>query len=146
MCRTVASSIAIITLVSWCIAGDNPPKKSDADAIQGEWKITYFEEQGEVDPPQNYKTTRWNFGDGKLTINVDGKAVTEGKYQLDPTQKPPHIDAKYSDEEAPGIYKLEGDTLTICAPAFRGKGERPKEFKAPKGSRLMLIKFERVKK
>jgi hypothetical protein len=48
------------------------------------------------------------------------------------------------------IYKLDGDTLTICSGespqigvAHDGKAERPKEFKTVGGGRIVV--FKRVK-
>jgi uncharacterized protein (TIGR03067 family) len=142
--RMACGLVAAAILACWCEAQDKPEKKSDAEAIQGVWKITHFEEQGKVEPPEKFKSMVYVFMDGKATIKVDGKAVVEGKYKLDPSKDPKHIDLKLGDEDGPGIYKLDGNKLTICAPAFAAKAKRPKEFKAPKDSRLMLMKFERV--
>jgi len=44
-------------------------------------------------------------------------------------------------EHVPGIYKLEGDVLTICT-ASPGQ-PRPEQFKADKGSGRTLQTFQR---
>jgi uncharacterized protein (TIGR03067 family) len=43
-----------------------------------------------------------------------------------------------------GIYVLEGDTLKWCVNE-PGETERPKEFSAPPGTRLMFVTFKREK-
>ena len=123
-----------------------PTKLLDGEAIQGDWRITYFEEQGEVIPPEMFKTMIYTFANGEFTLKLDGKAVVAGKYTLDATKTPSHINLKADGEDMPGIYKLDGDTLILCQPALQRNHERPKEFNAPKNSRLMLMKLERVKK
>jgi uncharacterized protein (TIGR03067 family) len=127
-------------------AENKPGKKPDAEAIQGEWKLAYFEEEGEVTSPDNFKALRWHFADGKMTIMSEGKAIVESKYTLDSTKAPAHLTSKTGDEVAAGIYKLEGDTLTICTAALAANTKRPKEFQARKGSGMLLVKFKRVRK
>jgi len=117
----------------------------DQDAIQGEWRVTHFEEEGDVKavPPEKLKSMRYVFSGGKAAIKIDGKVRAEGKFKLDSGKDPKHIDLDYGDGNTPGIYKLEGGRLTICCPAFRRETPRPKEFKTQKESGTMLMKLER---
>ena len=141
--RVACSLFAAFSFVCWSPADDKPAKKLDTEAIQGEWKIKYFEEQGEVTPPEKFKSMVYALADGKIAIKNDGKIMVEGK--VDSSKEPKYIDLKVGDENVPGIYQLDGDNLTICAPAVAAKADRPKEFKAPKGSGMMLMKLERIK-
>lgn len=65
-------------------------------------------------------------------------------YKLDPSKTPAQIDMtelRETGEAAPshGIYKLEGDTLTILTGGW-GPEDRPKEFKIdPKKPTTMLV-------
>jgi uncharacterized protein (TIGR03067 family) len=145
-CQVACCLLVAVAFVRWSLAEDKPAKKPDTEIIQGEWRLIYFEEEGEVDPPEKYKSMVLILADGKVTIKVEGKIVVEGKYKLDSSKQPKCIDLNRGEEDGPGIYELDGDKLTICAPAFEMKSDRPKEFKAPKGSGLLLMKLERVKK
>jgi uncharacterized protein (TIGR03067 family) len=44
-----------------------------------------------------------------------------------------------------GIYKLDGDTLTVCFAGAKDKGKRPTEFAAPEGTgrRIEILKREK---
>jgi uncharacterized protein (TIGR03067 family) len=141
-----ASMLAFAVCATLCVAQEKVHKKPDREAIIGEWKVAHFEEQGEVEPPGKLKSMTYVFSDGKAAIKLDGKIVVEFTMKLDPTKEPKHLDFEHPKEHSIGIYKLDGDKLTICARAFIDKGDRPKEFKTGKGSRLMLIELDRVKK
>jgi uncharacterized protein (TIGR03067 family) len=83
-----------------------------------------------------------------LTLGKDGKAtMKEGKdanpdemaFTFDPKQDPPLItitEPGMGNLTMPGIYRIEGDTLTICL-AF-GK-DRPTVFPSPPKSEFILI-------
>jgi uncharacterized protein (TIGR03067 family) len=101
------------------------------------------------------------------TVEIKGKALTKGRFgtpfRLDPAKKPRAIDLtekhtvvsfeggvqKTAEKEvvAPGIYRLDGDTLTICydsgGPA--GEPERPTKFASEPGSHVTLMVLRRQK-
>jgi uncharacterized protein (TIGR03067 family) len=132
--RAVCSLVLASILISGCHS------KPDAEAIQGTWKVTHFEETGKGLPING----SYIFMDGKVIMKIEGEIVSEGYYQLDSSKEPKQIDFNFGGEYAPGIYKLEGNDLTICAPAYAAATPRPKEFKAPAGSSMMLIELKRV--
>jgi uncharacterized protein (TIGR03067 family) len=92
-----------------------------------------------------------------FTFAADGKFIAkegkrekpdEGTYKLDPAKDPAEIDIIPSADKKErgviqGIYKVDGDTLTICLSSEPGV-ERPKKFESPRG--VMLMTFKRAKK
>lgn len=92
----------------------------------------------------------------KLVIDANGKAeaLSEGKVfiagttKVDPTQHPMTIDVTYTEGDpkgktALGIYKIEGDMLTICRSA--PDQARPSEFASTAGSGHTLMTYKREK-
>jgi uncharacterized protein (TIGR03067 family) len=78
-----------------------------------------------------------------------GKGELELDYQLHPDAKPPAIDLILTAGHDKGrifrgIYKLDGDTLTICRPSAVQK-QRPMTFAVKQGSGLMLTVWKRKK-
>src|SRR5262245_6045437 len=71
--------------------------------------------------------------------------------ELDSAARPPALTLYKADDKArgepglTGIYRLEGDTLTIC---YVFKGPRPTDFVSPAGTehRLMTLRRGRAKK
>jgi uncharacterized protein (TIGR03067 family) len=66
-----------------------------------------------------------------------------GARKIDPTKNPKEITLTPdgSNKSLLGIYKLEGDTLTLC---FGEK--RPTDFKAKEGPTLWVLKREKPQK
>lgn len=127
------------------------PAEGDADKIRGAWKVVSaiqtagFEDNQDV---VEYKNSVWTFGDKEFTI-TKGKAETKLAYTLDPTKKPKQIDLGKdlagTNLRRLGIYKVEGDKLTISYILFNC---RPKNFSMPRGIQVYkaLVVLERQKK
>lgn len=127
-------------------------KKTDKENILGEWKVDSAKVKGaepQGEEGENIKNVTVEFTAEKVIVKIKG-GDKESSYTLDPTAKPKAIDIVHtrpdgSEEKVKGIYKLDGDTLTICA-SHRGGEERPTEFESKEGSNLLLLFLKRVKK
>ena len=133
----------------FAFTGDDPIEK-ERKGYQGTWKVVAFEVDGKEVAENNFKKLTFiNKADGTWSVEADGKEISSGKSDIDPTKKPKTIDfmgtlGVFSGNEYLGIYELGKDTRQICF-VEKAKG-RPTEFTAPAGSGHFLIKFERVKK
>lgn len=121
--------------------------QKELDRLQGKWKLVLAvrdgkEEKFGKDDPEligEFKGGKWLFTD------VEKAEVVA----LDPKAEHKTIDLK-SLEKARGddvvdeaIFKLDGNTLTICL--YQGKGKnRPTEFDTKKNSDTILLVLERV--
>jgi len=132
-------------------------KKGGAEgtaSIEGTWVITGLEFGGEPMPDEFL--TKEAEADRTITITPDkmikkknGKDDTNS-YTVDRTSTPHHIDMTVTrmngqDGKMYGIYKLEGDTLTICGTESDKAEDRPKEFKTAKGEPVAIMKLTRKK-
>ena len=130
--------------------------KAELEKLKGKWKQYSIETDGKErvlpDRVEVIVTI-----DGEKWKTVNRVTETESTFRIDPSEKPKTLDHIF--KPAVGtekgrvekcIYKLDGDTLTICSGespqigvAHDGKAERPKEFKTVGGGRIVV--FKRVK-
>jgi uncharacterized protein (TIGR03067 family) len=137
-------------LLTLAVAVGAPGPKDDpkrAASLEGEWAAEKLVDGGrERDRP-----IRFTFGpDGKFAVREGNREkAEEGSYKADPGKDPAEVDIMPPEgRTAPpilGIYKLDGDTLTLCV-VKGGKADRPARFESPDGSRVMLITLKRQKK
>ncbi|HJZ59925.1 MAG TPA: TIGR03067 domain-containing protein [Gemmataceae bacterium] len=133
--RFVMASVVVLA-VGFC-AGDD--KKDDKDRLQGEWVVVSAEVSGKE--AEGIKGKKLVVKGDEWTPPTVG--ALQFKFKLDAAKNPKHLDlmAELGGKEQtwPGIYKIEGDTFTLCRTHGPG-GERPTEFKGGPGVFLMVCK------
>jgi uncharacterized protein (TIGR03067 family) len=131
-------------------ATKDAPKK-DPPTIVGEWvgekAITGGKEKPVPDGGISFNFT----DDGKLVVKEgtrgDAASYKTGSYKIDAKKNPAEIDIiPPPDKKEPtiqGIFKIEGDTLTIC---IGHDTARPTKFESAEGAKTMLMILKRAKK
>jgi uncharacterized protein (TIGR03067 family) len=132
------------------VAADDPKDavKKEYDKFEGTWKMESFTVDGKPTPIETFAEFRMTLkGENFTTVTAEGK--TNGTYKVDPSKSPKTIDITFTGGPLDGltmlgVYKLDGDTYTVCLPAGGGK-ERAKELASKPGSGLVLEVLKRVK-
>jgi uncharacterized protein (TIGR03067 family) len=145
--------LGIALVIWWLVPGPASPAvvpapRPDLERIQGNWQVVELESNGRALPPGN---TRMVFAGDQCRLGSPGRAGLPMTFHLDPTREPPTIDLDYflGKEKVPGrgIYRLEGDRLTICYCRNRGVAspERASEFVTHPGRQETLLILQREK-
>ena len=138
--------LAVLT-ASLAFATAREEKPKEGDALKGSWLVTGGTEHGRPFPEEEVKKRIiLTFAAGKMSITEGGKTDPEQlDYKTDPKQTPMTIDITEPAGRGPvrGIYKIEGDKLTICL-AEPGK-DRPTMFEVKSGSDYKLVHLKRTK-
>jgi uncharacterized protein (TIGR03067 family) len=122
-----------------------------AGKLEGTWRVLEVQKGGKKLPTQEVeKADALLYIKGhKYKVTEMGKTEEEGTFKTDARKKPHTIDlmitfGKDKDKVQQGIYKIEGDTLSInLAPA--GANERPGVFTTVAGSAFMVYVLKREK-
>lgn len=120
--------------------------KSDKERLQGVWKMVAMVMGGKEAPEKDVKAMKLIFvGD---QVYVTGNRPEDGgaaSYRLNPAKKLAEIDLSVLEEKRTvlGIYRLEGDKLTLCFMDPRD-GKRPTEFKSEDRESVLMV-LERSK-
>jgi uncharacterized protein (TIGR03067 family) len=136
-----------LALAAGLLALAAPARGDEPADLKGKYVIVGLEVQG----VKLTEDALAKFGkDEERRVEIDGdRLVTsfngkkeEARFKLDPAARPARIDITVTRgdkaETNHGIYKVDGDTLTICA-ADRGEAkDRPAEFKA-EGKAIILV-------
>jgi len=142
----------IVATVAGCLsAADDPNKdvvKSELEKLQGTWAQISAEGQGRKSVPAEKDRGLLIFTGVKWSMRFPGVDSTyAGTVELEPGKDPKVIKLTFTEGEFKGdtgqaIYRLEGDTLTICQ--IGGAKELPKDFKP--GPRQTVTVFKRQKR
>jgi RNA polymerase sigma factor (sigma-70 family) len=114
-------------------------KATDLDRLQGTWILTSAITNGK--PEEDTEDTTLTFEKEKIRLTNKGKVEREFGFTLDPEKKT--IDLRLDSRSMPGIYKLDGDKLTIC---HNDKGDtRPEKFASEVETDFILLELKREK-
>jgi uncharacterized protein (TIGR03067 family) len=127
-------------------------KDAEKPSIVGVWSGEKNTRGGKEAPIPEGGVTITFAADGKVIVKEGERERDSATYKVDAKKDPAEIDLIPPKEEVTmrGIYRIDGDTLTICFSGKEagGKNEsvRPTKFESPEGSMMMLITLKRVKK
>jgi uncharacterized protein (TIGR03067 family) len=142
-CMLIVAGLLVVGLAR---GGD---AKKDLEALQGTWRIDSIQESfGKAPPEDSVKEFVVTIKDDIMKVSRKGVAGPVFKLKLDPAKTPKTIDFTHSEgpdkgKTEPGIYKMEGETLTYCVTDI-GK-ERPTAFATKEGTRNSVFVLKRVK-
>jgi uncharacterized protein (TIGR03067 family) len=116
--------------------------KQELEKLQGAWVMLSYESKEKKRPDVGITTV--TIKDDQWTMTSGEKVAANLKIKIDQSQDPKTIDRiTSSGSKRLGIYKLHGDTLTICSES--GDGVRPAEFKTTKDGGIISV-FKRASK
>ena len=117
--------------------------KKPEPTLLGEWTLESAVFMGMAMPAPKGRSTITFTPDGKcIAIEGDGAKPDTTTFTHDAKKSPAEIDLiEGNNLRMAGIYKIEGETLTICISIM---GDRPAKFAA--NDKFMMMTLKRVKK
>jgi uncharacterized protein (TIGR03067 family) len=142
--------VAVLAVLSALAALPDPTEKwpeaarKELKLLQGRWKIekTLLACREVTPPEEQVVEIKGRF------ILADGEVEAEFA-AIDPEASPKCLDLRNLDPDRKdpveeGVFKLDGDTLTICL--YHGEGKnRPTGFDPPKDEGVVVVVLKRVK-
>jgi uncharacterized protein (TIGR03067 family) len=125
MCLRLLLIVFVVLLVGFAPTPFPKPKKSDPSKddlkkLQGEW----------------VRTCSIIIADSRMTDTLAGKCQNTWAITLDASKMPKLLDIERKGATPPvtfvGIYRLKGDTLTLCSRWSKAEKDRPTDFDGSK--------------
>jgi uncharacterized protein (TIGR03067 family) len=124
------------------IKAEPPAAEAERERFHGAWKHLSIDFNGEQALEGIAREFLYRFEGNRYTNTRSGKVMSQGTFTLDPAKEPRAIDfMEAGGVRIYGIYRLEGDKLTICA----HEQQRPSEFESRAGQMRSLVVLERLK-
>jgi uncharacterized protein (TIGR03067 family) len=137
---------SVVAALATAGGGDKGAKGGTGGKLEGTWIATSAVSDGKKVPDEILKKFMLtvSFKDGKYTVVMAGDQVEAGTYKTDASKKPAAIDLNITEgkdkgKSQLGIYKVEGDTMTI-AMTSHDKKDRPKNFDASDMGEVTVLK------
>lgn len=151
MCRVMLLASATLAIcLSHVSRADEPTPEKVKAALKGKWVSVEQSEGGKTLPKGDWVQLSWEFTGDKVVIEMadfNGRKMSPGTYtlSLDPAKDPARIDLATNNPKIGfiGIYKLDGDKLTVCW--CPGRETRPATFETSRKDSFWLITFKRQK-
>lgn len=142
--------LAVLATSLLLAADTDDDVRKELKALQGKWKAVALEAGGMPLPKESVPDFTFIIGaDGKSTGKMP-QSEYSATITVNPKKDPKTMDNLHESgaqkgKKQYGVYKLEGDKLTVCMtrPGV-AEGDRPKSF-ATKDTANVLFIFERIK-
>ena len=139
---------ALLLVIAPTLRADDKDEKVDAamEKLQGKWLVVTYKNDGKDESPKSGTVMAMEIKKNHYTLKKDGDEEYRGDLKID---SPGKITATLFDAkdkklgEALGIYKMDGEKLTICWD--EESGDRPTEFSSESGSKDRLIELIKAK-
>jgi uncharacterized protein (TIGR03067 family) len=145
------AAVCTLALVAPAYAADkpSPAAKKDLDALQGRWVARSAEVDGKPMDAERLKLVFLELKGDQYTWQINDLGQEFGTLRLLPDHKPKGLDlvgtrGNNEGRTVQAIYALDGDTLKVCYELVNPK--RPTAFKAPAGSFLFNVTYQRQPK
>jgi len=145
MNRVYVVAVVLFACVAPATADDKADKEKEYKALKGEWKTEKATMAGS-DATATLKDLELSILDDGRYASKLGDQKDEGKFTFDPKAEPKSMvinPDKGQVKELKAIYKLDGDTLTVCYD--RSGKETPKKFESTAENKLLLVEYKRKK-
>jgi uncharacterized protein (TIGR03067 family) len=131
-------AILLLTALPSIAIGQAVPdaNKAEVEKLQGKWVRDAIETAGNKSAGRNITLEI----KGEQWVVTSSNGETRVTYSVDASKTPKQIDMILKNSQGNevtwhGIYKIEGDTLTLC----RATGDRPTEFKAEEQGTYLTV-------